>query len=161
MITGAVFHFAYLVTLILMSMSTFNYTIAVYEVRAPGDDGILKRHSKLLLTVELTLAIVIAAAIVTAVLLTASYHADLLLITCIPKTRKAYSYSILIPSMISGIAGFIMAFLIILRMRKVQTVKYLEFVFVCACVCACVCKRLSESIRANMLIITINLIMQV
>ncbi|XP_062506841.1 uncharacterized protein LOC134183353 isoform X2 [Corticium candelabrum] len=95
-VQGAVFHFSYLVCIMLLSMSIFNFTIAIYEVRRPEVE-----------------------AIVSAVLLTASYQTDpLVSLMCLPKTTTAFTCSFTVPTLIAGVIAFTMILLIIKRMRK-------------------------------------------
>ena len=146
---GAIFQFFFIASLVLFSTSVLNVLVAIYDLKKPGQSGILKRHSRLVFSVEVFVSLGVAGAIVSAVLNTSSYHNDSLQVICVPRNSKARFFSYTLPSQVTGIFGLIMAILFIKRMKQVEAdVKCTSLVkcaralvSVCVCVCVCVCVR--------------------
>ena len=129
----------------LFSTSVLNVLIAIYDLKKPGEMGILKRRSKLIMAVEVVFAFGVAGATVSAVLFTSSYNNDALQVSCVPATSNARFYSFTVPSQVVAVSGFIMAILIIRRLKQVKTkLICVKFTRVCVCVRACVRTCVSE-----------------
>ncbi|XP_062506945.1 uncharacterized protein LOC134183428 isoform X2 [Corticium candelabrum] len=114
-VQGAFFHFNFIAALIMFSTSVFNVLMVIYGLRKPA---ILRCSSKKVMAVEVCFALGVAGVIVSAVLCTSSYSNDNLQMTCVPKTSNARFYSFTVPSQVVGVIGFIMAILIIKRMKQ-------------------------------------------
>ena len=127
---GVILYFMFLASFILFSTSVFNFLVAIYDLKKSGQSGFLKRHSKLLSAVEILVALGLAGAIVSAVLGTLSYGSNVSQMICFPKTSSGRFYSYTVPAQIIGVIGFIMAILIIKRMKQVYALTYLEGVCV-------------------------------
>ncbi|XP_062507290.1 uncharacterized protein LOC134183712 isoform X2 [Corticium candelabrum] len=115
---GAIFQFFFIASLVLFSTSVLNVLVAIYDLKKPGQSGILKRHSRLVFSVEVFVSLGVAGAIVSAVLNTSSYHNDSLQVICVPRNSKARFFSYTLPSQVTGIFGLIMAILFIKRMKQ-------------------------------------------
>ena len=116
--TGAILHFTFLSTFILLCCSVFNVLVAVLDW---SPDSFIKRHPKLVLLLEFTVATVIPGCTVLTVLRKGSYMPDwLFLTTCIPRRNDNIFYAYTLPAQIFSITGMIMCILIIRRIKQVR-----------------------------------------
>ena len=93
--------------------------MAIYDLKKPGQRGILRRHSKLFLVLEIVFALGVSATIVSAILATVSYQSDITQFICAPNSVNGQFYSYTVPNQVASVIAFIMAILIIKRMRQV------------------------------------------
>ena len=141
--------------LILFSTSVLNVLITIYDLKKTGERSILKRRSKLIMAIEVVFAFGVAGATVSAVLVTSCYNNDVLQVSCVPATSNARFYSFTVPSQVVAVSGFIMAILIMRRMKQVETNLICEnfvHVYVCVCLRACVRACVCVCVRAFVLV---------
>ena len=112
-------HFTNLTSSFLFTLSVSNFYVAIYDLKKPGQRGILRRHSKLFLVLEIVFALGVPATIVSAILGTVSYQSDITQFICAPNSVNGQFYSYTVPTQVASVIAFIMAILIIKRMRQV------------------------------------------
>ena len=112
------YHFTFLTSFFLFTTSVSNFYVAICDLKKPGQRGILRRHSKLVLFLEIVFGLGVSATIVSAILGTVSYQIDPIQFICLP-TGNSRFYSYTVPTQVASVIAFIMAILIIKRMRQV------------------------------------------
>ena len=112
------YHFTFLTSFFLFTLSVSNFYVAIYDLKKPGQRGILRRHPKLFLVLEIVFGLGVSATIVSAILGTVSYQNDPIQFICLPPGNSRF-YSYTVPTQVASVIAFIMAILIIKRMRQV------------------------------------------